>query len=203
MTLFSRIAFAGGLLVSALLFGGCATTDDTTFFPTGEATNAAPAQLARFQVGDTVTITLSGGPVGEDPAPITESVKDDGTITMPDIGKVQAVGQTAGQLQDAIHDAYVPKYRPHLTVTVTTGDRVYYVTGEVHQPNRELYVGETTVTRAITSAGDFTDFANRKSVWLIRGKHRIKVNCDDILDHPEKDPLVFPGDQIVGPRRLY
>jgi len=88
MTLFSRIAFAGGLLVSALLFGGCATTDDTTFFPTGEATNAAPAQLARFQVGDTVTITLSGGPVGEDPAPITESVKDDGTITMPDIGKV-------------------------------------------------------------------------------------------------------------------
>jgi polysaccharide export outer membrane protein len=204
MMLYSRIVFAGGLLVSVLLFGGCASTDDNTIFPTNEAgTGTEPSQVARFQVGDTVTITLSGGPADENEAPHIESIKDDGSITMPDIGRVQAAGKTAGQLQDAIHDAYVPKYRPHLTVTVTTGDRVYYVTGEVKMPNRELYVGETTVTRAITTAGDFTDFANRHSVWLIRGKHKIKVNCEDILSHPEKDPIVYPGDQIVVPRRLY
>ncbi len=205
MISYSRIVFAGGLLVSALLLSGCASTDDNSIFPTTNeiGTNQEPAQVARFQVGDTVTITLSGGPVDEAEAPHVESIKDDGSITMPDIGRVQAAGQTAGQLQDAIHDAYVPKYRPHITVTVTSGDRVYYVTGEVKQPGRELYVGETTVTRAITSAGDFTDFANRRSVWLIRGKHRIKVNCEDILRHPEKDPIVYPGDQIVVPRRLY
>ena len=47
-----------------------------------------------------------------------------------------------------------PKYYRHLTVTVNTGDRVYYVTGEVKQPGRQLYAGQMTVTKAITTAGE-------------------------------------------------
>jgi polysaccharide export outer membrane protein len=204
MTLFSRVVFTGGLLLSAVLFSGCASTGDETIFPKGETgTNAEAALVARFQVGDTVTVALSGVPDGEDQIPHVEPIKEDGTITMPDIGHVQAAGKTAGELQNAIHDLYVPKYRTHLTVTVTSGDRVYYVTGEVKTPGRQLYLGDTTVTRAITTAGDFTDFANHRNVWLVRGKHRIKVNCDEIFKHPEQDPVVYPGDQIVVRRRLY
>ena len=205
MTLFSRLVLTGGLLLSAVFFSGCASSgDNDALFPTKDTGGALEAtQVARLKIDDKVTITLAGGPGDDNATPLVESIADDGTITMPDIGKVPAVGKTAGELQNAIHDLYVPKFRQHLTVTVNTGDRVYYVTGEVKQPGRELYLGETTVTRAITSAGDFTDFANRKSVWLVRGKHRIKVNCEEIFKDPSKDPIVYPGDQIVVRRRLY
>jgi polysaccharide export outer membrane protein len=89
-------------------------------------------------------------------------------------------------------------------VTVSTGDRVYYVRGEVKMPGRELYVGETTVTKAIAAAGDFTDFANRSNVLLIRanGQH-ITVNCKKVLAGKEIDPPVYPGDQIVVKKSIF
>jgi polysaccharide export outer membrane protein len=120
---------------------------------------------------------------------------------MPDIGHVQAADKTAGELQNEIYSLYVPKLYRHLTVTVAPGDRVYYVTGEVKQPGRQLYVGQMTVTKAITTAGDFTDFANHRKVWLIRANgQRIKVNCNAALKDSAKDPLVYPNDQIQVPR---
>lgn len=158
--------------------------------------------VALFHVGDDVVVTLSGTPV--EVPPHEEPIKEDGTITMPQIGKVVAVGKTAGQLQDAIHDLYVPGVYTQLTVTVKPGDRVYYVQGEVKTPGRQFYIGETTVTRAITSAGDFTDFADRKHVWLIRASgKRFEVNCNSVVDHPEQDPPVYPGDQVLVKRSIW
>ena len=98
----------------------------------------------------------------------------------------------------------MPKYYVRLTVTVSSPQRVFYVGGEVKQPGRQLYVGETTVTKAIQAAGDFTDFANRNKVWLIRSNgERIKVNCIKALQDPTLDPPVYPGDQIQVPRRIF
>jgi len=97
--------------------------------------------------------------------------------------------KTAGELQNEIYDLYVPKLYRHLTVTVSTGDRVYYVTGEVKLPGRQLYAGQMTVTKAITTAGDFTDFANHRKVWLIRANgQRIKVQLQ--RKHCETRPKI-------------
>jgi len=157
------------------------------------------AEVPRFHVGDNVIVTLSGLPTPIEPH--QEPIKEDGTITMPDIGHVQAAGKTAGELQNEIYNLYVPKLYRHLTVTVVPGDRVYYVTGEVKQPGRQLYSGLMTVTKAITTAGDFTDFANH-SVWLIRANgQRIKVNCNKALRDSSKDLPVYPNDQIQVLRR--
>ena len=193
---FSKIKFASllavfGLTLGSLLLSGCAT-DPYTWNPEkdGQAN-----QVARFHIGDTVIVNVSGVPV--DINPHTEGIKEDGTITLPDIGKVQAAGKTAGELQDAIHNLYVPGIYVRATVTVNAGDRVYYVRGEVKQPGRQVYSAETTVTRAITAAGDFTDYSDRKNIWLIRASgQRFKVNCLKALEHPEMDPPVYPGDQI-------
>jgi protein involved in polysaccharide export with SLBB domain len=205
MTLISRLMFAGSLVLSAVLFSGCAAPEDGPAFSDGTPGKMGQpevAQVAHFQIGDTVTINLSGPP--EDIAPHVEPIKEDGTITMPGIGHVPAAGKTAGELQNTIYSLYVPKYYTHLTVTVTTGDRVYYVRGEVKSPGRQLYLGvDLTVTRAIATAGDFTDFANHKNVWLIHGNHRTKVNCDEAANNPDKDPLVYPGDQIEVRRRIF
>jgi protein involved in polysaccharide export with SLBB domain len=59
------------------------------------------------------------------------------------------------------------------------------------------------VTQAITSAGDFTDFADRHNIWLIRGKNRLQVDNDDIFKNPDTDPIVYPGDRIEVHRRWY
>jgi polysaccharide export outer membrane protein len=161
-----------------------------------------PSNVARFHVGDTVTVTLTGLP--EVIEPHSEPIKEDGTITMPNIGHVQAAGKTAGELQNEIYGLYVPTVYRHVTVTVNTGDRVYYVTGEVKQPGRQLYAGQMTVTKAITTAGDFTDFANHKKVWLIRANgQRLRVNCDKAIQDASQDPLVYPNDQVQVPRRLW
>lgn len=171
---------------------------------TSAAANQNKLDSARFSIGDTVTITLSGLPPGEIPEPHQEVIKEDGTITMPDIGKVAAAGKSPGELQNAIHDLYVPQYYTHLTVTVNTGDRVYYVRGEVKNPDRFVYVGEVTITKAIAAAGDFTDFANRRNVVLIRSNgQRIKVNCKKILNGDSPDLPVYPGDQIVVGRSIW
>jgi polysaccharide export outer membrane protein len=207
---------AASFALLTVLSAGCysnsadmALTDNPTAPAIAGSTPAAQVaptaeDSARFHIGDTVTVTLSGIPDQEIPAPHQEPIKEDGTITLPEVGKIPAVGKSAGELQNAIHDAYVPKYYTHLTVAVTIGDRVYYVRGEVKSPDRLMYVGEVTVTKAIASAGDFTDFANRKAVILIRSNgQRIKLNCKKILQGKEPDPQVYPGDQIYVPRSIW
>jgi polysaccharide biosynthesis/export protein VpsN len=229
MKLFFQGLFASSLLLTSLMFNGCSTaptladippagmtqknlpaathTNTTaitqTSAPLAATDDLANAQVARLHVGESVSVVFSGTPDPTDLPTHEETIKEDGTITLPLIGPVKAVGLTAGELQKNIHDLYVPKYYVRLNVVVKPGDVVYYVRGEVKNPGRQLYIGETTVTKAITSAQDFTDFASHK-VWLIRANgQRIKVNVDKALEDPSLDPQIYPGDQVVVPRRIF
>ncbi len=199
---------AGGALLAGCLFHGGQAQEPITFsdLPGQPGVTNAPRSLAeavRFQVGDQVTVTLTGPP---DPIPPhQERIKEDGTITLNLIGPVAATNRTPGELQKVIHDLYVPQYYPRLTVTVTSELLVYFIGGEVKNPGRQIYGGKTTVIKAIQSAGDFTEFANKKKVKLTRadGKTVLTVNCVEALQVPSKDPEVFPGDQVHVPRRLF
>jgi polysaccharide export outer membrane protein len=193
------------LILLTLGLGGCVTPNNSAVMTQPNPDSLSESAMARLHIGDTVTIVFSGLPPDANMEPHEEPIKDDGTITLPDVGRVKAAGKTPGELQDAIHDLYVPHYYTHLTITVkTTGDRVYYVRGEVKTPGRQIYVGQITVTKAITSAGDFTDFANRKKIWLIRvNGQRFRLNCIRILDGRDPDPPVYPGDQIEVARSIF
>jgi len=203
--------FALALLLAGFFLAGCYSSSpmdpiftDNPQMPglSGASTNITGAEVARFHVGDTVVVNLSGLP--ESVEPYAQPITEDGTITLPNIGHVPAAGKTAGELQNAIYSLYVPKFYTHLNVTVNPGDRVYFVTGEVKNPGRQLYTGQMTVTKAITTAGDFTDFANHKKVRLIRANGQtFKVNCDKALQDPSQDLPVYPNDQIQVPRRIF
>ena len=189
------------MLVLVLALAGCATQDYSEVMagPTGDGTDAPGAHL---QAGDTITINFDGLP--NPLLPQEKTINDDGTITLADIGQIKVAGKTTGDVENIIHDLYVPRIYKHLTVTVKAGDRVYYVRGEVHTPGRQVYVGQITVTKAITSAGDFSDYADRKHVLLIRSNgKRFTLNCDKILDGKAPDPGVYPGDQIQVERRMF
>ena len=127
-----------------------------------------------------------------------QTVKGDGTITLWYSKTFHVAGKTRGQVEKEIHDAYVPDYWVNATVTVShqVQSRFYYVGGEVKAPGRQVYIGRISVTRAIQSAGDFTDWANKKKVQLIRSNGEKKViNCVKALEKPELDLEVFPGDK--------
>jgi polysaccharide export outer membrane protein len=196
------------LPILALTLAGC-----SLFSGSGKKTNVmAPPEFVpnagensppRLHIGDVVSITFSGPPEAIEAQ--NKPIKEDGTITLPDIGRVKAVGKTIGELEDAIHDLYVPKVYLHLNVTVnTSSDRVYYISGEVKAPGRLIYAGPITVSKAITSAGDFTDFADRGDVILIRSNgDRFELNLNRIISGKDPDPPVYPGDQIKVGRRIF
>jgi len=155
---------------------------------------------ARISKGDGIKVTFSGISIAIPPH--EEQVKDDGTLTLPYIGSIQAEGKTPGELQKEIHDKYVPDYYARLTVTVSTDRQVYYVLGQVRAPNRQAYIGPTSVLKAIASANDFTDFADRRRVVLTRADGtRIVVDCIKAARDASFDLPVFPGDKIEVPQR--
>jgi polysaccharide export outer membrane protein len=221
MKLFFKGLIASGLIAAGLAFTGCSSTPNSlsaipaakthqTNSPASLQTTTPStwqlqqnAEVARFHIGETVNIIFSGLPDATEFPPHEEAIKEDGNITLPLIGSVQALDKTAGELQKEIQDLYVPKYYVRLTVTVKPGDLIYYVKGEVKQPGREIYLGETTVTKAITSAGDFTDFASHKVTLIRANGQRLKVNVDKALENPTLDAQVYPGDQVYVPRRIF
>jgi polysaccharide export outer membrane protein len=185
-----------------MVFTGCRSADVPVFSSDvpGSA-NPNLRDVGRVAIGDQVTVTL----IGPEPpiAPHEERIKEDGTITMDLIGPVKAVGKTAGELQKEIHDAYVPKYYTRLTVVVKLPDLSYSVGGEVKQEGPKAYLGQTTLTKAIQAAGGFTDFANRKKIRLTRGGKTTIHNWYKILEKPELDPLIIPGDRIDVKRKWW
>jgi protein involved in polysaccharide export with SLBB domain len=205
---FTRLGRLLLLPMLALALGGCSIfsgSDKNTNVMSAPGDQNYPGQdkVPRLHIGDSVTITFSGLPDAVEAQ--EKPIKEDGSITLPDIGRIKAAGKTIGELEDAIHDLYVPKIYTHLNVTVkTSNDRVYYVRGEVKSPGRMIYTGPITVSKAITSAGDFTDFANHGKIWLTRASgERFKLDLDRILAGEDPDPPVFPGDQIEVARRIF
>lgn len=194
------------LLFTGLVAAGCSSTKPSQAlnpFVSAEFDNKmiANADGGRFAVGDLVSLSFSGtkGLILSH----QERIKNDGTITLPFIGAVKADGKTLGELLKEIHDAYVPRFYKRLVVAVDGGQNVYYVEGQVSSPGRQVCLGPTTVTRAIQSAGGFTDLAAKHRVELIRASgERVEVNWINATVTPGGSDLqVFSGDRIVIPKR--
>ena len=209
-----RLVLLAGMVVvlGGMVLSGCQTsstenirfsldpTEDTRFSAVpgtvGMPTNAPiPVEGARLAPGDQIRVVLSV--IAKPPQPHDEAIKEDGTITLPNIGVITAEGKTTVELQKEIYEKYVPNFYKRLTVTVSTERRVYYVQGQVRASGRQEYLGPTTVLKAIATAGDFTDFANRKRVVLTRADGtRIIVDCVKAARDSAYDLPVYPGDKI-------
>lgn len=185
-----------GLLLVALVWSGCETVQPPA--------SVAPCSADELQVGEAVTIAFADLPPDKALSPHGERVSSDGTIGPPLIGKVKAAGKKVGDLQKEIHDLYVPRYYTRLTVTIRTDDRFYSVGGEVKGPGRQIYLGTTTILKAIQSCGDFTDFANQRKVEIIRANgDRVIIDCKRARKDPKKwDVPICPGDSIHVPKSL-
>jgi protein involved in polysaccharide export with SLBB domain len=192
------------LVWTALLIVGCQAP---TYEPLPQGVPSPEQMMGRydkFRIGDSVVINYSGI-VGGDPIlqPHQETIKEDGKIYLPLVGPIVAMGRTPVDLQKELQAAYANYYR-NLTVTVLSATRYYYVSGEVRKPGPQIYLSATDIVKAISAAGDFTDFSNRHRVRIIRANGDTEVvNVQKILDGRADDVPIYPGDKIVVRRRFF
>jgi polysaccharide export outer membrane protein len=186
----------GCLAAIASFSAGCVTLPvATTETDPGDVVLTDEAEVLR--PGDLLKISFKGPgtPIPEHEERIPES----GSITLRDIGRVEAVGKTRVQLQEDILEKYVPKYYLHLTVTVSPGERFFYTSGDVKDPNRHPYLGELTLTSAISASGGFTDFADKKKILITRTNGKVlRGHFPKALENPTLyDIRILPGDILI------
>jgi polysaccharide export outer membrane protein len=195
-----------------LALAGCRAVDPYAPIPdasggaSGGGTNITSASVIpmdttnyTLRVGDQLTVSFFD--ITPVITPVTDEIKEDGSITLIYNEKFQAVGKTIGQLQTEVHDRYVPAYVKYMTVNIAPANRSYSVSGEVRAQNRYPYSGHMTVLEAITAAGGFTDYANQRKVKITRADHRqFTVNCIKARTDPDLNVEIFPGDTIYVPQ---
>jgi polysaccharide biosynthesis/export protein len=130
-------------------------------------------------------------------------VRPDGKITIPLVGDVQAGGLTPERLGEQLKQALSAYINaPDVSVSLqTVNSKKFFITGEVNRPGEYSLATPTKVFDALSNAGGFHDFANKKKILIIRGAERIKFNYQDILKGKslEQNILLENGDTIVVP----
>lgn len=92
---------------------------------------------------------------------------------------------------------------------VSVGEKeVFYIRGEVQKPGPYFLEKGMTVMKAISVAGGFGQFANRKEVQILRAgdrgvQEKLTVNLKAIEDGKREDVPIRSNDTIIVPRRIF
>lgn len=189
--------------ISLLAFGAqiaCVTTQGGSDARNRNA--VVPGEIdTTYRPGDKITIEFDNGL----PTPWVQTVREDGTIGLPLNKTVIAAGKQKAALEEEIRKVYVPNVLNRLTVNIRSDDRSYFVKGEVRLPGQKAHTGLITAMKAIATAGDFTDFAKKSDVEVIRANGEvIHMNAHKALKDPAKyDVPVYPGDTVHVNRRFF
>jgi polysaccharide export outer membrane protein len=163
--------------------------------------------------GDLLTITVFRQP----DLHLEVRIPQDGRITFPLIGAVEAAGRTQADLESTIRTRLEKDYLHEASVTVTVKEyakrRVYVVGGVTKpdgyevQPNSRI-----TVLQVIAAAGGFTDRAYKEYVQIVRRRGTserevIRLSLVEVekmiaKGQPEADLELWPDDLIVIPSAI-
>lgn len=138
--------------------------------------------------------TELAGPV-ERSVPYLCRVHDNGNITVPIIGQIQAAGRTLAEIETAIIDAYYPKYcvnRPSIIARVTEYKTAKVsIVGAVVNPGRyELRTDQMSLVALLMEAGGIIN----EGATLIRITHP-----DEAVTANERTPIETRGETVEPP----
>ncbi len=137
----------------------------------------------------------------------TVPVRPDGKISMPLLNDVQAAGLTPTQLAASITTGlkrFVTDPQVTIIVSQINSQRVY-ISGEVTRAGAYPLLPDMTVLQALSSAGGFTQFANTKKIYVLRGSggkaEKFPFNYKEVVNGKNADQNIVlkAGDQIVVP----
>ncbi|WP_172122908.1 MULTISPECIES: polysaccharide biosynthesis/export family protein [unclassified Devosia] len=166
----------------------CATTRDATYL----VETKGPYQL---DTGDTLRVTV----YGDEQLTDTYRVDDSGSVAFPLVGPVQVRGQTTQTASRRLAGALANGYMRNPDVAVEVAEyRPFFIQGEIGNSGQFPYVHGMTVRAAISTAGGFSDTADRNKAVVYRrqGDQMAKGTVD--LDFP-----IYPGDTIVVLERWF
>jgi polysaccharide export outer membrane protein len=186
----SRLSLASLFTAVIFLAAGCANRE------VSPAITQVPeaGSTAQLRPGDSLNIALQGVP---DPTINTVQIDDQGLISLPYIGTIQAAGATIAEVSQRIRETYVTK-RIYTTVDVSVSvtERFIYVGGEVQRPGRIGWTPDLTVAKAIQAAGGFTLYAKENAVSLVRDQKAYSIDVKQAQKDPTRDPRLVPGDSL-------
>jgi len=131
--------------------------------------------------------------------PFDVVVQPDGTISIPYVGIVELSGKTLDEVRQTIIEALHGKaVEPDVLVNlVSTASRNVSVLGSVGRPSViPLGIVDETVMDAIARAGGSLTPPYETYVNLTRKKTRGVVLIKSLLENPQENIVVQPGDQI-------
>ncbi|MBN8033290.1 polysaccharide biosynthesis/export family protein [Vibrio vulnificus] len=179
------------LLFSLLWLGqGMAETLDAPSSPQMTQKEQRDASLDDYHLGtgDKIEIIV----YGEDDLSMKLKIGKAGLVNFPYIGEVKLTGRTPSEIETEIEKRLRGDYLLNPMVTVNLESfRLFYISGEVEQPNGYEYQPRLTVEQAIAMAGGFTDRADKGDI-NIRSGSTLELIEDVELTHP-----VNPGDTVI------
>jgi len=137
-------------------------------------------------------------------------VSDDGMVSVPLLGPIQAAGRTPRELEIALQDTLRSTYMrdPRVSVTVQQpAPRPIFVVGEVNQPGAYVPSGDErlTVLRAVAMAHGAKPTAAQGRAYILRPRPdgepiQIPVNVSDVAKGKAPDPALAPNDVLYLPK---
>lgn len=192
-----RVCGAVGLAMGLALALACASGP----VPPEFQDEAVKADVFRIQASDILLIRVWKNPELSVEAPVLP----DGTISVPLAGAVPAAGLTTGELEDALaekYGEYITAPEVSVTVAQVNSQRVSVV-GEVARQGWVPLYTDTRVVEALSNAGGFTPFANRRKIKIIRRLEGREIdytfNYEAFVhgDAPGTNVRLQPGDTVI------
>jgi polysaccharide biosynthesis/export protein len=137
----------------------------------------------------------------------TVRVADDGSITLPLLGRLQVAGLSKGELETLIAKMLEERYvrNPQVTIFVREyQSKKVAVSGAVKKPDTYEMLGEKTLLEMISLAGGL-DHDLGKEIIIFRpteeGTQRISIDLDKLVYEadPALNVAVMPGDIVYVP----
>jgi protein involved in polysaccharide export with SLBB domain len=191
-----RLLTRAAILAFTLLVSGC-YTDFGTVVPgdTSDMTAAtAPKPASHIQAGDKIKLVV----YGEDSLSGLYDVSPSGSVSLPLIGTIDAVGHSRSDLEKQIARRY-SNFVKGAKVTVNVIEyRPFYVMGEVLKPGKYPYESGLNAMTAISTAGGLTYRASKSSILIQRPGE------DVWHEYPLTASVsVGPGDLVRVPERYF
>jgi polysaccharide export outer membrane protein len=171
------------LLLVLLPLGACSLNGKTTTY------SLEPRNVYTLGGGDVIRVKV----YGDETVTGTYKVDDAGTVSMPLVGQLPVAGmttaQTAGAIAAALANGFVRN--PDVAVEIETY-RPFFIQGAVRGGGQFPYVSGMTVRAAVSTAGGYSDTAQRQRATIYRKVGGTMQKSVVDLDFP-----IYPGDTIV------
>lgn len=140
--------------------------------------------------GDIISIRV----LGEQELSIEKArISDVGTIPMPAIGEVNALGRTIGEVERMVVEKLRGRILLNPQVSVLIEEyRPFFINGMVEKPGGYPFQPGLTVRKAAALAGGFRERASLKKIFLIRESDRSQTPINVDLN-----TSVLPGDIVT------